>query len=234
MKKHSPPQALTEIRQEASQKECSLRILGKHLSGVQKARRQLEERLQRAENELRDAASDIVLCGPQVRESLVQSRGTLSAQPRPMLLPREPLELSGAESIMGAPEMAACQSLLSVVSQLCHTCSSRIDWLEQEVSALCSELQGACLRDNLALAPVSLVTLLFHSEFNIFGLTSIKQDSQFLHQLLLFQVTEFPENFPFAGEETPSAAPAPDSNSTPSQSNPAPPNPQPKRRRKKP
>ncbi|XP_042339361.1 coiled-coil domain-containing protein 171-like, partial [Plectropomus leopardus] len=96
-----------------------------------------------------------------VRESLVQSRCSLSAQPRPLPLPREHLELSGAESIMGAPEVAAWQSFLSSVSSLFHTCSSRIDWLEQEVSAhrshvtaLRCELQDACLRDNQAFVPV--------------------------------------------------------------------------------
>uniref|UniRef100_A0A3Q1EWM4 Uncharacterized protein n=1 Tax=Acanthochromis polyacanthus TaxID=80966 RepID=A0A3Q1EWM4_9TELE len=53
------------------------------------------------------------------------------------------------------------QRLLSSVSQLCHTCSSRIGWLEQEVSAhrshvtaLLSELQDVCLRDNQAFVPV--------------------------------------------------------------------------------
>uniref|UniRef100_A0A3B4WZP4 Uncharacterized protein n=1 Tax=Seriola lalandi dorsalis TaxID=1841481 RepID=A0A3B4WZP4_SERLL len=97
-------EALSEARHEASRKERSLRILGKHLSGVQKERKQLEERLQRAEVELRDAASY-----KEVRESLIQSRHSLLAQPRPLLLPREHLELSGAESIMGDPEVAACQ-----------------------------------------------------------------------------------------------------------------------------
>uniref|UniRef100_A0A3Q0RRN9 Coiled-coil domain containing 171 n=1 Tax=Amphilophus citrinellus TaxID=61819 RepID=A0A3Q0RRN9_AMPCI len=172
----------------------------------------------------------------QFRDSLIQSQHSLTAKPRPLLLPLENLELSGTESIMGAPEVAACQvtgegwvflsffflhtsffppchsflfpsflivlvpsfipsflpsspffppfpppfatlssslhvslpvqSFLSIVSQLCHTCSSRIDWLEQEVSAhrshvtaLRSELQDACLRDNLAFVPVRLPLL---------------------------------------------------------------------------
>lgn len=153
-------------------------------------------------------------CALQFRDSLVQSQHSLKAKPRPLLLPHENLELSGAESIMGAPEATACQvaergrkclsflmfsllsssfllhlsllfslhpfaalssslhvslpvqSFLSAVSQLCHTCSSRIDWLEQEVSAhrshvtaLRSELQDACLRDNLAFVPVRLPLL---------------------------------------------------------------------------
>uniref|UniRef100_A0A3Q0RKR6 Coiled-coil domain containing 171 n=1 Tax=Amphilophus citrinellus TaxID=61819 RepID=A0A3Q0RKR6_AMPCI len=168
-------QVLSEARQEVSRKERSLRILGKHLSGVQKEKKQVEQRLQRAEDELRDATrwlnkhtgGDTMLRVLQFRDSLIQSQHSLTAKPRPLLLPLENLELSGTESIMGAPEVAACQSFLSIVSQLCHTCSSRIDWLEQEVSAhrshvtaLRSELQDACLRDNLAFVPSSLPAVL--------------------------------------------------------------------------
>ncbi|XP_040887530.1 coiled-coil domain-containing protein 171-like [Toxotes jaculatrix] len=199
-------QTLQEARQEASRKERSLRILGKHLSGVQKERKQLEERLQRAEDELRDAArrKDRLISYmkaaeasyKEVRESLIQSRRSLSALPHPLLLPREHLEQSGADSIMGAPEVAACQSLLSVVSQVCHTFGSRIDWLEQEVSAhrshvtaLRSELQDACLRDNMAFVPV----------------------------------TEFPETLPLADVESPQPVPVSDSSKEPAEnSNPAP------------
>uniref|UniRef100_A0A3Q3LK77 Coiled-coil domain containing 171 n=2 Tax=Mastacembelus armatus TaxID=205130 RepID=A0A3Q3LK77_9TELE len=165
-------QVLSEARQEVSRKERSLRILGKHLSGVQKERTQLEERLQRVENELREASRrQECLIGfmkaaetsyTQVRERLIQSRRSLSTQPQPLPLPGQHLELSAAESIMGTPELAACQTLLSVVSQLFHTCSSRIDWLEQEVSAhrshvtaLRGELQDVCLRDNLDVVPVA-------------------------------------------------------------------------------
>ncbi|XP_070849134.1 coiled-coil domain-containing protein 171 [Chaetodon trifascialis] len=165
-------QFLSEARRELSRKERSLRILGKHLSGVQRERKQLEERLQRVEDELRDAnrRKDCLISNMtaaetsyrEVRESLLKSRHCLSAQPRPLPLPREHLESSGAESIMGAPEMTTCQTLLSTFSQLYQTCSSRIDWLQQEVSAhrshvtaLRSELQDVCLRDNLAYVPVA-------------------------------------------------------------------------------
>lgn len=48
-------QSLSELQQEVNQKERSLRILGKHLSGVQKKRKQLHEKLQRAQGELGDA-----------------------------------------------------------------------------------------------------------------------------------------------------------------------------------
>uniref|UniRef100_A0A7N8XD19 Coiled-coil domain containing 171 n=1 Tax=Mastacembelus armatus TaxID=205130 RepID=A0A7N8XD19_9TELE len=144
--------------QEVSRKERSLRILGKHLSGVQKERTQLEERLQRVENELREfvfTLKRVYTCGnttrrdPQVRERLIQSRRSLSTQPQPLPLPGQHLELSAAESIMGTPELAACQvCLISFPVQV-----SRIDWLEQEVSAhrshvtaLRGELQDVCLR----------------------------------------------------------------------------------------
>uniref|UniRef100_A0A3Q4I5Y4 Coiled-coil domain containing 171 n=1 Tax=Neolamprologus brichardi TaxID=32507 RepID=A0A3Q4I5Y4_NEOBR len=167
-------QVLSEARQEVNRKERSLRILGKHLSGIQKGKKQVEERLQRAEEELRDAIVETMQCALQFRDSLVQSQHSLKTKPRPLLLPHENLELSGAESIMGAPEATACQSFLSAVSQLCHTCSSRIDWLEQEVSAhrshvtaLRSELQDACLRDNLnELKGVSVLFLFSISHMN--------------------------------------------------------------------
>ncbi|XP_034535230.1 coiled-coil domain-containing protein 171-like isoform X2 [Notolabrus celidotus] len=44
-----------QARQEAGRKERSLRIVGKHLSGVQREKKQLEERLQQVEEELRGA-----------------------------------------------------------------------------------------------------------------------------------------------------------------------------------
>ncbi|XP_047242786.1 coiled-coil domain-containing protein 171-like [Girardinichthys multiradiatus] len=164
-------QALSETRQQLSRKERSLRILGKHLSGVQKERRQLEEKLQRAEDELSGAARRqecVIRCMKaaetsckQVRENLVQLQHSVSTHHRPLLFTQEHLDLSGAKHLMLAPEVAACQSFLSVVSQLHHACSSRIDWLEQEVSAhrshvtaLRSELQDACLRESLAYIPV--------------------------------------------------------------------------------
>ncbi|XP_076580925.1 coiled-coil domain-containing protein 171 isoform X2 [Chaetodon auriga] len=192
-------QSLSEARRELSRKERSLRILGKHLSGVQRERKQLEERLQRVEDELRDAnrRKDGLISSMkaaetsyrEVRESLLKSRHSLSAQPRPLLLPREHLESSGAESIMGAPEMTACQTLLSTFSQLYQTCSSRIDWLQQEVSAhhshvaaLRSELQDVCLRDNLAYVPAA----------------------------------QFPETFPCADVETPQPVPLSDFSKEPS------------------
>nr|XP_015796112.2 coiled-coil domain-containing protein 171 isoform X1 [Nothobranchius furzeri]XP_015796113.2 coiled-coil domain-containing protein 171 isoform X1 [Nothobranchius furzeri]XP_015796114.2 coiled-coil domain-containing protein 171 isoform X1 [Nothobranchius furzeri] len=183
-------QELSEARREVARKERSLRILGKHLSGLQKEKQQLEERLRRAEEGQRDLSrrhTCVVNClksaetsCKQVRESLSQSHDSISSQPRPLLLPLEHLELRGAESIMGAPEVAMCQTFLSVVSQLCHACISRIGWLEQEVSAhrshvtaLRSELQDACLRDNQAFVPVE----------------------------------EFPEPFPPADPETPEPVP---------------------------
>ncbi|XP_077962091.1 coiled-coil domain-containing protein 171 isoform X1 [Gasterosteus aculeatus] len=172
-------QSLSEARKEVSRKERSLRILGKHLSGVQKERRQLEDELRgaarRREHLMGSMAAAETSCS-EVRERLLQSRRSPSAPPRPLPLPREHLEPSGAESIMGAPEVAACRGLLSSVALLYHTCCSRIDWLEQEVStyrghvtALRGELQDVCLRDNLAYVPVA----------------------------------EFPESFPFADVEAP-------------------------------
>uniref|UniRef100_A0A3B5M1Y0 Coiled-coil domain containing 171 n=1 Tax=Xiphophorus couchianus TaxID=32473 RepID=A0A3B5M1Y0_9TELE len=65
-------------------------------------------------------------------------------------------QLQGAEE-----QLRDAVSFLSVVSQLHQACCSRMDWLEQEVSAhhshvtaLRGELQDACLRENLAFIPV--------------------------------------------------------------------------------
>uniref|UniRef100_A0A3Q3C249 Coiled-coil domain containing 171 n=2 Tax=Haplochromini TaxID=319058 RepID=A0A3Q3C249_HAPBU len=132
--------------QEVNRKERSLRILGKHLSGIQKGKKQVEERLQRAEEELSD-------------------------------------------------KFVYCEiSFLSAVSQLCHTCSSRIDWLEQEVSAhrshvtaLRSELQDACLRDNLAFISSGMQRHNRIAGFNRFD--SCHSDQQ-LHSRLL--ISAFP------------------------------------------
>uniref|UniRef100_A0A3P8TIM5 Coiled-coil domain containing 171 n=1 Tax=Amphiprion percula TaxID=161767 RepID=A0A3P8TIM5_AMPPE len=104
---------LSRTTQEVSRKERSLRILGKHLSEVQRQKEQVEEKLQRAEEELSHAHRQqeaVISCVKaaernctQVRDSLVQSQRSVVAEPRPLL------ELRGAESIMGAAEVAACQ-----------------------------------------------------------------------------------------------------------------------------
>ncbi|XP_055085200.1 coiled-coil domain-containing protein 171-like [Periophthalmus magnuspinnatus] len=163
-------QLLAHARREVSRKERSLRILGKHLSVVQKEKRQLEERLREAQDELQNTTKrkerliELMTTAErsctQFRESLVQSRRPLCSKPRPLTLPESP---SGTESIMGDPGVAACQSLLSSVALLSQTFSSRADWLEQEVSAhqshvtaLRSELQDACLRHNQVFTPMAV------------------------------------------------------------------------------
>ncbi|KAM8898532.1 LOW QUALITY PROTEIN: uncharacterized protein ccdc171 [Spinachia spinachia] len=157
--------SLREARKEVSRKERSLRILGKHLSGVQRERRQLEEELRGAARRTEYLIVNMAAAEAsysEVRERLLQSRRSPSAPPFLPPLPREQLEPSAAESIMGAPEVAAFRSLLSSAAQLYHTCSSRMDRLQQEVStyrghvtALRGELQDVCLRDNLAYVPVA-------------------------------------------------------------------------------
>ncbi|XP_055359646.1 coiled-coil domain-containing protein 171-like isoform X2 [Betta splendens] len=164
-------EALSEAQREVKRKERSLRILGKHLSGAQDEKKQLEAKLQQNEDQLRDASRrrDRLIsfmkaaetsC-QEVRDRLVQSERSLWDLPRPL-----PLDVSGAELLPGSLEAAACQSLHSVISQLFHTCSSRMERLEQEVSAhrshvtaLRSELQDACLHDNQAFVPVELVDM---------------------------------------------------------------------------
>lgn len=64
------------------------------------------------------------------------------------------------------------QSLLSSVSQLCHSFGAKVDWLEQEVStlrshvmALRSELQDVCEGDSGAFVLVSLIELAVEMSF---------------------------------------------------------------------
>uniref|UniRef100_A0A3B4BB16 Coiled-coil domain containing 171 n=1 Tax=Periophthalmus magnuspinnatus TaxID=409849 RepID=A0A3B4BB16_9GOBI len=141
-----------------SRKERSLRILGKHLSVVQKEKRQLEERLREAQDELQNTTKyEFILTNHSLRCSHVTAR----LHHRLMCAFLFTGSPSGTESIMGDPGVAACQSLLSSVALLSQTFSSRADWLEQEVSAhqshvtaLRSELQDACLRHNQVFAPV--------------------------------------------------------------------------------
>uniref|UniRef100_A0A668S873 Uncharacterized protein n=1 Tax=Oreochromis aureus TaxID=47969 RepID=A0A668S873_OREAU len=143
--------------QEVIRKERSLRFLGKHLSGIQKGKKQVEERLQRAEDELRDI---FVYCN-RARKKVsffpyfFPSFLLLSFLPSTHFSPLYPPPFAALS--LSLHVSLSVQSFLSAISQLCHTCSSRIDWLEQEVSshrshvtALRSELQDACLRDNLA------------------------------------------------------------------------------------
>ncbi|KAK7910066.1 hypothetical protein WMY93_014750 [Mugilogobius chulae] len=163
-------QLLSDARREVCRKERSLRILGKHLTVVQKEKRQLEERLREAQEELLNSTKhkeqliEMMRTAErnctEFRESFSQSHCTLSSKPRPLVL----LESKNkGESIMGDPDVEACQSLLSSVALLSQTFSSRADWLQQEVSAhqshvtaLRSELQDACLRHNQAFTPIAV------------------------------------------------------------------------------
>ncbi|XP_055012704.1 coiled-coil domain-containing protein 171-like isoform X2 [Boleophthalmus pectinirostris] len=163
-------QLLSHARREVSRKERSLRILGKHLSVVQKEKRQLEERLRDTQDQLQNNTKrkeqliemmrSAERSCTQFRESLVQSHRPLCSKPHPLTFSEIP---TGTESIMGDPGVAACQSLLTSVALLSQTFSSRADWLEQEISAhqshvtaLRSELQDACLRHNLVFTPLEI------------------------------------------------------------------------------
>ncbi|KAM6949247.1 coiled-coil domain-containing protein 171 [Aplochiton taeniatus] len=149
-------QSLSEARHEVRGKDQSLRILGKHLAGVQCEKREVEESLRIAEEALRLATRSkdslvsymkaAEISYQEIRDLLVQSRGSVSGRPLPLQLPRVHLELSGTERILGETEVTAS--------------SSRIGWLEGEVSAHCdhvtalrTELQDACLRDNQVYVP---------------------------------------------------------------------------------
>uniref|UniRef100_A0A8K9XEK8 Uncharacterized protein n=1 Tax=Oncorhynchus mykiss TaxID=8022 RepID=A0A8K9XEK8_ONCMY len=166
----------THSRQEVRQKEQSLRVLGKHLSGLQQEKKSLEESVRHAEDALRMSAKRkdslasymraVESSYREVRDRIVQSRSTSTDKDLPLQLPRVHLDLTGPERLLGGPDVAACQVLV-----LYHAAFSRIGSMEREisahqshVSALRKELHDACLREDLCFIPVrderdSIVTL---------------------------------------------------------------------------
>ncbi|XP_052332186.1 coiled-coil domain-containing protein 171-like [Oncorhynchus keta] len=164
-------QSLSEARQEVRQKEQSLRVLGKHLSGLQQEKKSLEESVRHAEDALRMAAKRkdslasymraVESSYREVRDRIVQSRSTSTDKDLPLQLPRVHLDLTGPERLLGGPDVAACQSLVGTFSELYHAAFSRIGSMEREisahqshVSALRNELHDACLREDLCFIPV--------------------------------------------------------------------------------
>ncbi|KAM9827382.1 coiled-coil domain-containing protein 171 [Neosynchiropus ocellatus] len=152
--------SLSKVQQQVSKKERSLRILAKHLSAVHKERRKLEERLRHTEDELKEAAKcKACLISymkaaeesyKEVKDSFDRHCHSQSVKPHPATSLRAPLE--PADSVRGAPEIIACQSLLASVTQLYQTFSCRIDWLQEELSthqshvtALRSNLRETCI-----------------------------------------------------------------------------------------
>lgn len=163
-------QSLSEARQEVRQKEQSLRVLGKHLSDLQQEKKSLEENVRHAEEALCMAAKRkdslasymraVESSYREVRDRIVQSRSTSTDDDLPLQLPRVHLDLTGPERLLGGPDVAACQSLVGMFSELYHAAFSRIGSMEREisahqshVSALRKELQDACLREDLRFIP---------------------------------------------------------------------------------
>lgn len=95
-------------------------------------------------------------CALQFRDSLVQSQHSLKAKPRPLLLPHENLELSGAESIMGAPEATACQ-----VAERGRKCLSFLMFSLLSSSFLLSFLLHLSLLFSLHPSPLSVHPFMF-------------------------------------------------------------------------
>ncbi|KAJ8008572.1 hypothetical protein DPEC_G00106280 [Dallia pectoralis] len=166
-------QSLSEARKEVHRKDQSLRVLGKHLSGLQQQKKSLEERLSHAENHLCMTAKStdslvnymkvVEVNYREVRDHLVQSksRSSCPGEDLRLHLPRMHLDLTAPERLLGGPDVAACQSLVGMFSEVYHAACSRIGSLEREiathqshVSALRTELQDACLRENLCFIPV--------------------------------------------------------------------------------
>ncbi|XP_036407755.1 coiled-coil domain-containing protein 171-like [Megalops cyprinoides] len=163
--------SLSEAKMELKRKDQSLRQLGRHLSQLQQDKRQLEESIRHAESALRMAAkSKDSLAGymrsvegilNDVKERILLSRAAATREDFTLQLPRVHLDMAGSERLMGGPEVAACQSFISSFMDLYQMACSRMALLEKEISshqtrisALKSELQDACLRENQCFVPV--------------------------------------------------------------------------------
>uniref|UniRef100_A0A3P8XPX5 Coiled-coil domain containing 171 n=1 Tax=Esox lucius TaxID=8010 RepID=A0A3P8XPX5_ESOLU len=186
-------QSLSEARKEVRHKEQSLRVLGKHLSGLQQQKKNLEESVHHAENAIcMTAKSTDSLVNymkavedsyREVRDHIVQSRSTATGEDLPLPLPKVHLNLMGTERLLGRPDFASCQSLVGMFSEVYHAVCSRIGSLEREisahqshVSALRTELHDACLRENLCFIPASWVMSAFHSStlcYNVNGIPGV-------------------------------------------------------------
>ncbi|KAL0970570.1 hypothetical protein UPYG_G00243850 [Umbra pygmaea] len=163
-------QNLAKARKEVGRKDQALRVVGKHLAGLQQQKQCLEETVRQAENALsttaksKDALANymktVEFSYRQLRDRIVQCRSTSTGEHLPLQLPKMHPSLTAAERLLG-PELVACQSLVGMFSEVYNAACSRIGSLEREisthqshVSALRTELQDACLRENVCFLPV--------------------------------------------------------------------------------
>ncbi|XP_020825378.1 coiled-coil domain-containing protein 171 isoform X2 [Phascolarctos cinereus] len=165
--------SLSEAKMELRRKDQSLRQLNRHLTQLEQDKRRLEESIHDAESALRMAAKDkecvanhmrsVESALHKVRDQISLSRTAASRNDFTLQLPKLHLETLALEGLKGGPEVVACQAMIKSFMDVYQLASSRIATLEKEmtshrnhISALKSELQTACLRENESLHSGSL------------------------------------------------------------------------------
>ncbi|XP_062372443.1 coiled-coil domain-containing protein 171-like [Sardina pilchardus] len=161
--------SLSECKAELRRKEQSLRQLGKHLSQAQQDKQELQHSIHKAENALRMAAKtkdslasymkSVESSLKEVKERIVLHSPTLSPRDIIWQVPNMHLEMPGPERLMGGPEVATCQGVVSSFAEVYQLLCSKLVCVERElnsrrshISALKEELHNACLREK---SPVS-------------------------------------------------------------------------------
>uniref|UniRef100_A0A5F8GJZ5 Coiled-coil domain containing 171 n=1 Tax=Monodelphis domestica TaxID=13616 RepID=A0A5F8GJZ5_MONDO len=170
--------SLSEVKMELRRKDQSLRQLNRHLTQLEQDKRRLEESIHDAESALRMAAKDkecvashmrsIENALQKVRDQISLSRTAASRNDFTLQLPKLHLETFALEGLKGGPEVVACQAMIKSFMDVYQLASSRIATLEKEmtshrnhISALKSELQTACLRENESLHSAILISSLY-------------------------------------------------------------------------
>uniref|UniRef100_A0A8D2LHA4 Coiled-coil domain containing 171 n=1 Tax=Varanus komodoensis TaxID=61221 RepID=A0A8D2LHA4_VARKO len=165
--------SLSEAKMELRRKDQSLRQLNRHLTQLEQDKRRLEESIHDAESALRMAAKDKELIAghmksvesslQNVRDQISLSRTAATRNDFTLQLPKLHLETFAMEGLKGGPEVVAFQAMIVSFMDVYQIAVSRISILEREIAshqhhitALKSELQTACLRENESLHSVSL------------------------------------------------------------------------------
>ncbi|XP_062985307.1 coiled-coil domain-containing protein 171 isoform X1 [Elgaria multicarinata webbii] len=168
--------SLSEAKMELRRKDQSLRQLNRHLTQLEQDKRRLEESIHDAESALRMAAKDKELIAghmksmestfQNVRDQISLSRTAATRNDFTLQLPKLHLETFAMEGLKGGPEVVAFQAMMVSFMDVYQIAASRVSTLEREIAshrqhitALKSELQTACLRENESLRSESQNTL---------------------------------------------------------------------------
>ncbi|XP_041926826.1 coiled-coil domain-containing protein 171 isoform X2 [Alosa sapidissima] len=163
--------SLSECKAELHRKDQSLRQLGKHLSQARQDKQELQQSICTAENALRMAVKtkdslasymkSVESSLKEVKERIVLHSPTLSPRDIIWHVPNMHLEMPGPERLMGGPEVATCQGVVSSFAEVYQLLCSKLVCVERElksrhshISALKEELHNACLREK---SPVTAV-----------------------------------------------------------------------------